>query len=89
MISHTTQGFRKGLSKLPDSVRLQARIAYRQFMKNPYHPSLQFKSIHETDPIYSARINLDYRAVGIMNDNEIVWFWIGPNSEYDKLIRRL
>ena len=89
MISHTTQSFRKALSKLPDSVRSQARVAYRQFLEDPYYPSLQFKCIHATDPIYSARINIDYRAVGILNNSEIVWFWIGPHSEYDKLLKRL
>ncbi len=68
MISHTTQSFRKALSKLPDSVRSQARVAYRQFSEDPYYPSLQFKCIHATDPVYSARINIDYRAVGILNN---------------------
>ena len=89
MISHTTQSFRKALSKLPDSVRSQAKVAYRQFLEDPYYPSLQFKCIHATDPVYSARINIDYRAVGILNNSEIVWFWIGPHSEYDKLLKRL
>lgn len=89
MISRTTQSFRKAFSKLPDSVKSQAKMAYRQFIANPYYPSLQFKRIHEIDPIYSARINIDYRAVGIMNQNEIVRFWIGQHSEYDKLIKRL
>ena len=89
MISHTTQSFRKALSKLPDSIRSQARVAYRQFLEDPYYPSLQFKCIHATDPVYSARINIDYRAVGILNNSEIVWFWIGPHSEYDKLLKRL
>jgi len=89
MISHTTQSFRKALLKLPDYVRSQARVAYRQFLEDPYYPSLQFKCIHATDPAYSARINIDYRAVGILNNNEIVWFWIGPHSEYDKLLKRL
>ena len=89
MISHTTSGFRKALSKLSDSVRSQARTAYRQFVEDPYYPNLQFKCIHATDPIYSARINIDYRAVGILNNSEIVWFWIGSHSEYDKLLKRL
>ncbi|MDG4594292.1 MAG: hypothetical protein P9F75_01130 [Candidatus Contendobacter sp.] len=89
MISHTTQSFRKALAKLPDSVRSQARIAYRHFITDPYYPGLQFKRVHETDPIYSARINIDYRAVGIMNNNEIVWFWIGPHAEYEKLLKQL
>ncbi|HRD50560.1 MAG TPA: hypothetical protein PL166_13320 [Candidatus Contendobacter sp.] len=89
MISHTTWSFRKELSKLPASVRSQTRLAYQQFKKDPYYPSLQFKRVHEVKPIYSARINIDYRAVGIMNDNEMIWFWIGAHSEYDKLLKRL
>ena len=39
---------------------------------NPYHPGLQFKQVHETQPIYSARISRDYRAVGVKDDNEII-----------------
>ena len=89
MISHTTESFRKALLKLPDSVRSQTRLAYQQFKKDPYYPSLQFKCVHEVKPVYSARINIDYRVVGIMNDNEIVWFWIGTHSDYDKLLKRL
>jgi hypothetical protein len=34
-------------------------------------------------------VNLDYRAVGIRDGEEIVWYWIGPHSEYEKLIGRL
>jgi len=35
----------------------------------------------------SARINEDYRALGELRDDEVLWFWIGPHHEYDKLIR--
>ena len=89
MISHTTEKFRKALLKLPNNIKSQAKIAYRQFKKDPYYPSLQFKCIHNVKPIYSVRINIDYRAVGIMSDMEIVWFWIGTHAEYDKLLTRL
>jgi hypothetical protein len=34
-----------------------------------------------------ARITDDYRALGEVRPDEIVWFWIGPHHEYDKLIR--
>jgi hypothetical protein len=55
---------------------------------DPFHPSLHFKSIHQTRPIWSVRIGLNYRAVGIKPDaNEIVWFWIGSHTDYDKLIK--
>ncbi|HIE02443.1 MAG TPA: hypothetical protein EYP59_19525 [Thiotrichaceae bacterium] len=87
MISHTTERFRKMFADLPESIQRQARKAYKQFQKDPYHSSLYFKSVHTTKPIYSARITIDYRAVGIQN--EMVLFWIGAHKEYDKLLYRL
>ena len=89
MNSKTTKRFRQMLAKLPNDVRRQARKAYTLFRRNPNHPSLRFKKVHATEPIYSARINIDYRAVGVRDSDEIVWFWIGPHAEYDKLLSRL
>jgi len=74
---------------LPEQVQRQAKIAYSRFQQDPFHPGLQFKQVHEVKPIYSARISRDYRAVGIKNGDEIVWFWIGSHSDYDKLLSRL
>lgn len=88
MKSHTTEHFRKLLALLPMQVRQQARVAYRLFRQNPYHPSLRFKKIHATQPIYSARVNKDYRAVGVIKDDTIIWFWIDPHHEYDKLLKQ-
>lgn len=74
---------------MPDSVREQAREAYRFFRENPNHPGLQFKRVHPTKPIYSARVNIDYRVLGVRDGNEIAWFWIGSHDDYDKLLARL
>jgi len=65
MNSHITAKFRKAFEDMPADVQKQARQAYRLFIENPHHPSLRFKPIHPTRPIYSVRIGLDYRAVGI------------------------
>jgi len=87
MNSHVTEKFRKAFAELPADVRNQARQAYRLFLENPYHPSLHFKSIHPTRPIYSVRVGLYYRAVGVREEDEIIWFWIGSHAEYNKLLR--
>ena len=89
MISHITERFRKMFADLPESIQRQAKKAYQQFQQDPSHPSLSFKQVHTTKPIYSARITIDYRAVGIQNQNEMIWFWIGAHKEYDKLLYRL
>jgi len=71
---------------LPVTVQRQARTAYRQFEQNPNHPSLRFKQVHSEEPIFSVRINRNYRALGTREDEEIIWFWIGSHGDYDKLI---
>jgi mRNA-degrading endonuclease RelE of RelBE toxin-antitoxin system len=84
--SRTTKKFRQALSKLPKQAQIQARTAYRQFKKNPNHPSLRFKKIHQKLPIYSVRVSRDYRAVGQMDRDTVIWFWIGSHTDYDKLL---
>ncbi len=77
------------LAALPADIRQLAQVAYRRFDQNPAHPSLHFKKVHPIRPIYSVRIGIDYRAIGELDGNDMVWFWIGPHGEYDKLLRRL
>jgi hypothetical protein len=50
------------------------------------HPSLRFKLVHPTRPIYSVRIGLGYRALGVRDADTIVWFWIGSHDDYDRLL---
>jgi mRNA-degrading endonuclease RelE of RelBE toxin-antitoxin system len=89
VISRTTANFRQQLAQLPKPVQRLARTAYQKFKQNPYHPSLHFKRVHPLKPLYSVRINLDYRAVGIQEENEMVWFWIGTHAKYDKVLSQL
>jgi hypothetical protein len=37
----------------------------------------------------SVRITKDYRALGVLSEQEIVWFWIGSHSDYDDLLQRV
>jgi len=86
MRSQTTRQFRRLLAELPEDVQRAARRAYRQFLSNPKHPGLQFKKLEGEDGLYSVRIGLDYRALGAMENDRIVWFWIGGHAEYDRLV---
>lgn len=89
MTSHTTEAFHEALAKLPKEIRQRARIAYRQFLADPRHRSLQFKKVHSTRPIYSARVTDDYRVVGLLDGDDIVWFWIGKHEIYERLLKSL
>lgn len=89
MKSRTTANFRQAFSNLPLPIQEQARLAYRQFKINLGHPSLRFKQVNPRLSVYSARISKDYRAVGQLDDDTIIWFWIGSHSDYDKLLSQL
>jgi hypothetical protein len=89
MISRTTERFWKNYYNLPQNVKKEAKKAYRQFKKDSYYPGLRFKRIHSTRPIFSLRITKDYRALGIQQDNYILWFWIGTHSDYDLILKQL
>ena len=89
MNSRTTAEFRKLFADLPEQVKKQTRAAYRQFKEDPSHPSLRFKKVHPDLPIYSARITKNYRAVGQLDGDTVIWFWVGSHAEYDKFLGQL
>jgi hypothetical protein len=89
MKSRTTESFRKAFSELPEHVQRQAANAYRLFKQNPDHPSLRLKRVHSVEPIYSVRISIHYRALGVYAEDALVWFWIGSHADYDRLLSQL
>ena len=89
MKSSITEEFRDAFARLPKDVQRQARKAYRRFQDSADYPALHFKKIHTLREIYSIRITQNYRALGTIQDDEIIWFWIGSHAEYDKLLKKL
>lgn len=85
MKSRRHPNFFKHYDRLPKEAQAQAIRAYELFKQDPYHKSLQFKQIDSVDPVFSVRIGIHYRAVGIKRGNAIIWYWIGHHSEYDHL----
>lgn len=89
MISQTTSKFWKCFERLPPEIQEAAQKAYQQWQQDPYHNSLKFKHVHPTLPIYSVRVALGWRAVGLKEEDCMIWFWIGSHADYDKLISQL
>jgi hypothetical protein len=87
MNSKTNKSFWKHYWTLPPEIRQRAIQAYGIWLENPSHPSLFFKRVKESQPIYSVRIGLAYRALGLLKGNTVTWFWIGKHDEYDELIK--
>jgi hypothetical protein len=71
--------------RLSPAIREQARIAWRLFDHDPSHPSLRFKKLRGREDLWSARINAQYRAVGVRSGDTIQWIWIGTHNEFAAL----
>jgi len=86
MKSVTTKRFRDCFKRLPERVQKRARESYKLWKVNPEHPGLHFKRLQTKRSVFSIRVSLGYRALGVLEEETIVWFWIGSHSDYDKLI---
>ncbi len=89
MKSRTTAQFRKAFVDLPEQVQKQTREVYYQFKQDPRHPSLRLKKVHPELLIYSAWISTSYRAVGQLEGDTVIWFWVGSHTEYEMLLSGL
>lgn len=86
MKNRRTKEFHKLFARLPRNIQEQAKAAYRRFKVDPYYPGLHFECIDSQESIYSVRIGIHYRAVGIWEGDTIYWFFIGSHEDYNHLL---
>lgn len=84
MKSAVLPSFWERYENLDETVRSRARKAYRLWNENPFHPSLHFKCINSEENIWSVRITINYRALGVLDKDTVTWFWIGSHKEYER-----
>ena len=84
--SRTSRSFRVAFASLPEEIQAQARRSYRLFRADPSHPSLRFKNVDPVENLYSVRIGLGYRALGVLDGSTVTWFWIDSHADCDRMI---
>lgn len=84
MKSATLPSFWTAYNSLDNEIKQRARKAYRLWSENPFHPSLHFKCINDDEDIWSVRITRSYRAVGILSQDTVTWFWVGSHDDYEQ-----
>jgi hypothetical protein len=80
---YTSSDFWQCLNDLPKPVQTLAHKNFALLKENPRHPSLHLKRI---DELWSVRVGINHRALGIDAINGIQWIWVGSHADYDKLI---
>nr|WP_210292315.1 hypothetical protein [Rhizobium sp. BK602] len=69
---------------MPQHVRELADRNFELLKANPKHPSLHFKPVGR---FWSARVGISWRALAVADGDDLIWFWIGSHTDYDKLLR--
>jgi len=75
--------FWKFYVELPEQVQKLADQNYELLRSDPRHPSLSFKKVGR---YWSVRVGIHYRAAAVQEGDDVVWFWIGHHSEYDRIL---
>ena len=83
MKSKAVKSFWNQYRALPADIQQAARKQYRLWIQDPHHASVQFKKV---GVYWSARVTSSYRAVGIMDGDTVVWFFIGTHDDYTRLL---
>ncbi len=82
----TLPRFWRHYQALPEPVRNLADKNFELLKADAHHPSLHFKKVGRTKQLWSVRVGTHYRALGMEKPEGVLWFWIGPHAEYDKLL---
>lgn len=83
MIHRATPRFWCAYEALPDDAKRLADKCFELLKQDARHPSLQFKKVGR---FWSVRIGLHYRTLAVEEVGDLIWFWIGSHSDYDKLL---
>ena len=86
MKSQTLPSFWEAYKNLRFELRQSARKTYRLWLENPFYPSLHFKCVNKEENIWSVRVTLGYRTLGVMEGDTVTWFWIGSHDEYEQFL---
>lgn len=84
MNSATLPSFWDAYRGLEDTLKRRVRKAYRLWSEDPFHPSLRFKCINHEEGLWSVRLTRGYRALGVLEDDTMTWFWIGSHDDYER-----
>lgn len=87
--NRTTRGFRNQYSKLPRPIQKLCKSCCIKFNEDPRHPALRLHPLIDRDnsshrdSSFSVSINMQYRAIFVVQNGINVWYWIGTHAEYD------
>jgi hypothetical protein len=84
MESRAVGAFWGAYNSLTPEVQRAAKKQYQLWIDDPRHPSIRFKKVGN---YWSARVTDDFRALGIMDEDTVIWFFIGSHADYIRMLK--
>lgn len=82
--------YRYLLGELPEEIHKLASKAFKLFCVDPSHRSLRLHQLKDSRKgnhhpgSFSVSINMQYRAIYFIENNTIVWYWVGTHAAYNQ-----
>ena len=71
---------------LPADIRELAEANFHLWQKSRNHPKLRFKQVMDEPRVFSFRVGLRHRTLGVETPNgRIAWFWVGSIDDFRKM----
>ena len=90
--SRWTTSFAYQVGELPAYVQKLVEKAIRLWEANPKHRSLRLHPLKDTKKgrhvtgSFSISLNMQYRALYVMEGETALWYWVGSHADYDRFI---
>lgn len=89
MASWRTPGFKRLYGKLDGAAQRVADAAYLNYEREPTLVDFEYKGSLKGRRIYGAHITKNLRALAFTQGEDVVWYWIGAHTDYDRLLKGL
>lgn len=80
--------------ELSIEIKALAKKAFLQFVKDPKHPALRHHALKDSkkgqhrNGSFSVSINMQYRAIYVVDGDVNVWYWVGTHAQYNHFTGR-
>ncbi len=72
--------------RLPPDIRALAEENFHLWQKSHDHPRLRFKQVMDDPEVFSFRVGLNHRTLGVRTpNNRIAWFWVGSLDDFARM----
>jgi hypothetical protein len=85
-----TAAFNKIYQGMTSGERTAVEYAYTKYKTNPQSVDFEQKGrLKNGIPVFGAAITGNLRALALVVDETVHWYWLGPHDVYDRMLKSL